>query len=65
MRSYDENQDDICSFCSGSGENYFNTGFCHRCKGSGVRFKSLYELDDDDMGYGWSSVDMEGSDNDN
>jgi len=32
----DDTEDEICSWCSGSGEGMYDGSTCHKCHGSGV-----------------------------
>jgi len=40
----EEAEDDICSWCSGSGEGMYDGASCKKCKGSGIE---PVEKDDD------------------
>jgi len=40
----EEAEDDICSWCSGSGEGMYDGATCKKCKGSGIE---PVEKDDD------------------
>jgi DnaJ-class molecular chaperone len=41
----EEDEDEICSWCSGSGEGMYDGSTCQKCKGSGVE---PVEKDEDD-----------------
>jgi len=41
----EEDEDEICSWCSGSGEGMYDGATCSKCKGTGVE---PVEKDDDD-----------------